>query len=79
MPLEDHQSQIRNVVGMFFAEVHCILSKYLGYYGCGYGQDGSSDKRGAFSRNAIKTWVEGGNLLSVCRAAPLSSLVPTRL
>ena len=37
---------------------------------------GSSEERGAFSRNATKTWVEGGDLPSVCRAAPLSSLVP---
>ena len=40
---------------------------------------GSSEERGAFSRNATKTWVEGGDLPSVCRAAPLSSLVPKRL
>ena len=37
---------------------------------------GSSEERGAFSRNATKTWVEGADLLSVCREAPLSSLVP---
>ena len=41
---------------------------------------GSSEERGAFSGNATKTWVEGGgggrDLPSVCRAAPLSSLVP---
>ena len=39
---------------------------------------GSSEERGAFIRNATKTWVEGGDLPSVCRAAPLSSLVPVR-
>ena len=33
--------------------------------------DGSSEERGAFSRNATKTWVEEGDLPSVCRAAPL--------
>ena len=37
---------------------------------------GSSEERGAFSRNATKTWVEGGDVPSVCRAVPLSSLVP---
>ena len=37
---------------------------------------GSSEERGAFSRNATKTWVEVGDLPSVCRA-PLSSLVPS--
>ena len=32
---------------------------------------GSSEERGAFSRNATETWVEGGDLPLVCRAAPL--------
>ena len=54
---------------------HCIPSEISRVIGDGT-ETQSSEERGAFSQNATKTWVEGGDLASVCQVAPLSSLVP---